>query len=139
LRRILKHDEDLRWIIIANPKFKVEFQSNFIREDDIRQLLEKYLTGKIGYNDEIKDEGLKVGEYLPPIKMLDLNTGKEVSITDESDESPNLWIIFTSKCISCVFRSHLSMYSIIEKQIQSLNIQPGLIFSAYFDKEEIIR
>ena len=30
------------------------------------------------------------------------------------------------------------MYSLIEKQMQSLNLQPGLVFSTYFDKEEII-
>ncbi|MEW6457204.1 MAG: hypothetical protein AB1410_10895 [Acidobacteriota bacterium] len=139
LKELSKLRESQRWILIIDPNLKVEFISDFIKDEDIRQLLEKYILGKISYIDVIKEEKLKVGDSFPPIEVINLESGEKKVITKDFTSSPHLWIIFTSNCISCALESHLLMWSLIEKNLEKKsNLSMGLIFSPYFNKEEII-
>lgn len=50
-----------------------------------------------------------------------------------------MWIIFTSKCVSCALNSHLLTYSLIEDNLEKTsNLPVGLIFSPYFYRKDIV-
>jgi hypothetical protein len=124
-------------VLLINPGQKVEFISNFVKEDDIRQLLEKNLIGKIGYNSDFKKEKLEIGSPFPDIKIREV--GKYKILEGNFIPAPHFWIIFTSSCVSCALEYHLFLYSLIEKDLKrNLNTSVGLIFSPYFNEDEII-
>ena len=138
---IKKLPEPLRYptIFLIGPDLKVEFVSNFIKEDDVRQILEKYLLGGINYTGALKEGRAEVGDLFPPIKVIDLISGEETVINEEPCMSSHVWIIFTSRCISCSLKSYLLSYSLMEDDLRKkTDLSIGLIFSSYFNKKDVV-
>jgi hypothetical protein len=126
-------------IFLIAPSLKIEFVSNFIKEDDVRQILEKCILGRIGYSDSIKEGKLAIGDIFPPITVIDLVSGEEKVIKNDPGLFSHVWIIFTSKCISCSLKSYLLSYSIMEDELkEKSNLSIGLIFSQYFNKKDVV-
>lgn len=138
LRKNFKLGDYSRHILLIDPELKVKFSSNFVKEDDIRQILEKHLIGKITYINELQKKELKVGKLFPHIEVIDLNSKAKKIISKDFSQARYLWIIFTSSCISCILDNSLSMFSLMENDLRRKFLNIGLIFSPYFNEEEII-
>ncbi|UCH96953.1 MAG: hypothetical protein JSV88_08915 [Candidatus Aminicenantes bacterium] len=132
---LLQGTTQQRAVCFIDTSGNVVFEANFVRENDVRLLLEKYLIGNIDY-DRRKDFALKPGDSFNPIAVINIKTGEEIII--DKDMCPHLWFIFTSNCVSCALKSNLMTYSIIENSLlQKFNLTAGLLFSPYFSMKDI--
>ncbi len=124
-----------RAVMLIGPSREITFVSDFIQENDVRQVLEKFLLGDIAFN-KVNSEKPGIGDSFPSIEVVDLENGEELVINKSF--SPHLWFVFTSNCISCVLKSHLLTFSILEDSLlEKINLQKGLIFSSHFNMNEI--
>lgn len=128
-----------RALIIINPEMKLESIYYFFKEEDVRQLFEKYLTGTISYSNDIKIDKLAVGNSFPEVNIIKLGLTMDRSETNTSKHSPQLWFLFSSKCVTCALKNYLLQYKLIENKLSGkLQVPKGLIFSQYFQEDEIL-
>jgi hypothetical protein len=141
LERLFKPPWEQRAVRLIDSSGKISFAADFIRENDVRQILEKHLRGNIDYQSI--DNGsarLKTGDFFLSFNAIDIKSGAETVVDKEL--SPRLWFIFTARCVSCALKSSLSSYSSMEAGaglLSKLNIPVGLIFSPYFNPDDINR
>ncbi|MCP5047060.1 MAG: hypothetical protein GY940_07795 [bacterium] len=135
LRRLFKSAHKHRAVGLIEPSGKLVFVSDFIRENDVRQILEKHLKGRIDYSRKGKNK-LKVGDLFTSIEVIDLKSGEDGIIDKES--SPRLWLIFTSNCVACALKSILESYSGLQGNLLTkLKVTKGLIFSHFFNMDDL--
>jgi len=134
-RRLLQGSSQRRAVCFIDSSSNIVFEANFIQENDVRLILEKHLSGKIVYDGE-ETPGLKKNDFFIPIRAIDVKTN-DVTVID-SKLCPHLWIIFTSRCVSCALKSNLMTYSVLEDSLfRKLRVPVGLVFSPYFSMEEV--
>lgn len=127
-----------RALIIIEPGLKFDAVYHFFKEEDVRQLFEKYLTGSITYSSDVKLAKLAAGDPFPPVIIARLAAQQKDSLADTSKLAPRLWFIFGSKCVSCALNNYLLQFKLVEKRAaEQIKIPGSLLFSRYFREEEI--
>ena len=121
-------------IFLINPQRKIQFTTTKAEPDDLRQLVEKYLVGSIGYSPPGGVPPLKAGQKLPPVLLEDLLGHRQVRLEGLKDR---VIVIFTARCPSCNLETYLTNYSYLEKQLPKTAQTPLLIFSSKFSGKEI--
>lgn len=139
LQRFIDTGDSDRALIIISREMIVESIYYFFAEEDIRQLLEKYLTGTITYSSDIKIKKMELGETFPEVSITQLNQVEGKTVTNSSQKAPHLWFMFSSKCVTCALKNYLLQYKLLEKKLhEKIEIPAGLLFSHFFQKEQII-
>jgi len=124
-----------RCICVIDPSGNVSFTAGFLKENDIRLLLEKSFREKKGVSEKIENT-LKPGDLFGPFHATNIATFQQVEVDEKI--SPRTWIIFTSNCVSCALKSNLVSYKEIEPTLWGkLQIPVALLFSPYFRLEEV--
>lgn len=139
LQRFIDIGDSDRALIMINREMILESIYYFFTEDDIRQLLEKYLTGTITYSSDIKIKKMEVGETFPEVSITQLNQMEGKTVTNSTQKAPHLWFMFSSKCVTCALKNYLLQYKLLEKKLhEKVKIPAGLLFSHFFQEEQII-
>ncbi|MCK4762767.1 MAG: hypothetical protein KAW12_11285 [Candidatus Aminicenantes bacterium] len=140
LRKFFDPYANERALIVINPGLKLEAVYFFFKEDDVRQLFEKYYFDKITYRGEIEKEKLSTGDLFPGFSIIKLAPGRESYLTNQVELAPRLWFIFRSNCVSCVLNKYLRRYKSLEDKLPGkTGIARALIFSPYFLEDEILK
>jgi hypothetical protein len=138
LRQFFDTEDNDRAFVIINRDMILESTYYYFAENDIRQLLEKYLIGTITYSSEIKIDKMEVGETFPGITITQLNGKQENQVANTSEKAPHLWFMFSSQCVTCALKNYLLQYKLLEDTIPAkIKIPVALLFSHYFRKEQI--
>jgi hypothetical protein len=141
-RRVLQKFFDTaardRALVIIEPGLKFDAVYHFFKEEDVRQLFEKYLTGSITYSSDVEIAKSAAGDPFPQVIITRLASHEKDSFADTSRLAPQLWFIFGSKCVSCALNNYLVQFKSIEKKAaEKIKIPCSLLFSRYFREEEI--
>lgn len=138
LRKFIDYEENEQALIIINPEMKLESIYYFFKEDDIRQLFEKHMTGTITYGSDKKMDKLQVGDTFPGVSIRHIGGSVKTPITNTSELAPQLWFMFSSKCVACALNNYLMQYKLLEDKLSGkLKISKCLIFSHFFQKRQI--
>jgi len=120
--------------LFVDPHKKARFSTvDFFDPEDLRQLTEKFLMGKVSYPESTIEIRLREGERLPELRLLKLDDLELVSLTDV--QSPPFLIIFTATCPTCRLSEYLGEYVSIEHQ---WGVRPLVIFSQNFSRDDIL-
>jgi len=139
LKAFFDLDQTEQCLLIINPGLVLDAVFYFFREEDVRQLCEKYLLGDIAYQEQDSTGKLKVGDSFPVIDLEDLTPGTSMPVTQTSGLSPHLWFVFNSNCVTCVLHNQLVKFKELEDEIGKTPVVPlGLMFSSYFFKSEVL-
>lgn len=139
LKAFFDLDQTEQCLFIINPDLVLNTVFYFFREEDVRQLCEKYLLGDIAYQEQDSTGKLKVGDSFPVIDLEDLSPGTSMPVTQTSGLTPHLWFVFNSNCVTCVLHNQLVKFKELEDEIGKIPVVPlGLMFSSYFFKSEVL-
>lgn len=134
--RVNPHHEHPGFVIYDN-QYKAKFVSfNMPAEDLIRQLVEKYVLGKIDYS--YRDTPLSfftVGNPLPELRLTPLRGGnRDVVKLDGEIANDRIVVFFPPKCSACTLAQSVGVIQALQDQIKkSRNLkrkQLLLIFSS---------
>ncbi len=138
LRKFIDPEDNEKALIIIDPDMKLESIYYFFKEDDIRQLFEKYMMGDITYGSDKKMDKLQVGDSFPVVSITHIGGSVKTPITNTSEPAPQLWFMFSSKCVACALNNYLLQYKLLESKLsEKLKISKFLIFSHFFQKGQI--
>lgn len=110
----------LRWthheygLLLVDPQGKIEFSlTRLLTKSDLRQLVEKYLLGGIRYGDEEPRVKVKPGQRLPPYRLMDVRSGKNLTLRD-LDLAEGTIVFFTASCSLCNVSRYFDQLRAIE-------------------------
>lgn len=96
--------DQLRWqyhdygLVLIDPQGGIEFVvPRLLTKSDLRQLVEKYLLGRIRYQSEQLSIRLKPGDVLPSYRLMDVRSGRNLTLR-ELDLTDGIIVFFTASC-----------------------------------------
>lgn len=127
------YDHRRRYFLIS-PDLTIHFYSEFMKPRDLTLLLEKHFRTRT-----VDDQNLPLvpGDRFPDVHLIPVGLHQR----DLDRSSGNIWIIFTSTCISCALQTHL--HELAERQgtlstlADAIGRKCGVIFSPSFDLRDV--
>lgn len=129
IRRRFGFSNDSTFHVLINPEKRIKFASQMMEPEDLRQLLEKNVRGRISYRDFRQTEKLMVGAKLSPFEVRTLATDTVSSLALPRSRTV---IFFTAACPECSLEGYMKSYREFELRIPSHGEQPLLVFSSRF-------
>jgi hypothetical protein len=130
----LKTKEHPNWVFLVNPGGRVVFSAPVLLEDDLRQLLEQNLLGKVSYEPARHATSLTRGSPLPSVELTDMRTG---SVLDLKSLKNRDLVFVTARCTICQLVPALKIYQRLESEAPLRN--GVMIFSRRFHPGEVLR
>jgi len=120
--------------LFVDPYNTVRFSTvDFFDPEDLRQLTEKFLLGKVSHSSSAAEVRLREGEHLPDIKLVRINDWKLLQLGEI--QSSRILIIFTAACPICHLDGYLDEYASIQHRWR---VRPLAVFSQNFSRDEIL-
>jgi hypothetical protein len=133
-KRLELGDSGFRLFLI-DQNSHITFATDYANPDDLRQLSEKALTGRIKYSSVDQTTGLRTGDRFAGFGAVDMRTGEKTVFTSATKSSV---ICFTSHCPECDLEEEIGRYALHESQ--SLGRSPStLLFSSRFSRTNLAK
>lgn len=132
LGRLLRVQESYEHTFLINPNGEVVFSLDGAPQEDlIRQIVEKYVAGKIDYEVIQANQVYKVGQPLSALRVAPLSGGSDFDLEARNIEL----ILISARCTSCQLNSYVKWYH----QMADLAPDPSryVIFSNRYPQDEI--
>lgn len=125
---------------VADPNGIIRFATTapHIEEEDLRQLVEKFLLGTVTYPDSTMGQNLRVGDSFPSLLMEEIGSGKLVSLDEQAKRAYHLYVIFTADCPQCSLSSYLHSLESLRRLSESRGQQVMAIFSSRFSPDQLL-
>jgi len=124
-------------IILLDDSNTIRFITSFFTQNDIRQLVEKFIEGRISYPPLNKLEYLKEGDVYPTFRVKNLKNGNLGYFPRNNN---TLAIVLTGRCPDCILEKFRTFIPLIEKLLPYSNEEDKeivLIFSSKFLEKDI--
>lgn len=112
----------------------IRFAATEVQPDDLRQLAEKFLLGRVSYSSPQRAP-LSVGETLPSVWIEDVRRSVKTDLRDAAAGRP--LIVFTARCPTCSLDAYMAAYSALEGGLSDGAPLPVLLFSSTFATGEV--
>lgn len=134
LKFLLRVPDDYRHTYLLTSVGEVVFSmTGAPQEDVIRQIVEKYVAGRIDYN-ESKADLYRVGDELPGIRVIQVTGGP-------TQELPlhGLEVVFISaRCTACQLHGYIQRYRELATSNRAFSKTRILVFSKRFPQRELV-
>ena len=134
LKFLLRVPDHYRHTYLMTSAGEILFSMNGApQEDVIRQIVEKYVAGRINYNQS-KAELYRVGDELPAIRVIQVTGGptRELALHDLEV------VLISARCTACQLHGYIQRY----RELQTSNGAPSktriLVFSKRFPQRELV-
>jgi hypothetical protein len=134
LGMLLRVQESYEHTFMINPSGEVVFSvEGAPQEDMIRQIVEKYVVGKIDYGHTHAAQVYRVGEQLPTLRIAPLVGGQDFDLEARDAEL----VLISARCTSCQLHAYLEKY---RQMADSKDAGPSryIVFSKRFLSSELI-
>jgi len=129
-----KHDS---WVLVVDPEGTIKFSSDFVRPNDMRMLLERYVVGRITYDTSTATTKLRPGDSIPDVATVpigrDASQGEHLTVNHFTGPV----IVFSARCSACSLASALEAYAAWEATAIPTSSRPTLLFSTKFTRREL--
>ena len=121
-------------LLFVDKASRIVFSTDYAEPNDLRQLSEKALTGKIRYPSLDESVELRTGDRFAGFRAVDLRTNEETSFT------PTLRsvVCFTSHCPECDLEEAIGKYALHQTQFLTEG-SSILLFSSRFSRTELVK
>lgn len=134
LRMLLRVQEPYEHTFLINSAGEVVFSlEGAPQEDMIRQIVEKYVVGKIDYGHAHAHQAYKVGEQLPTLHIAPLAGGPDFNLDARDAEL----VLISARCTSCQLNAYLERYRGLADS-DSTGVSRYIVFSQRFLNNELI-
>jgi hypothetical protein len=120
-------------LYLVDANARIRFGADYAEPDDLRQLTEKILRGRVTYYDLDRSRALRVGERMPDVSTVNVRTDG-----DELFQVSGPVICYTSRCPDCSLDGYVTAYAAYESRI-SPRPAPTLLFSSRFSRAQLKR
>jgi hypothetical protein len=134
LKEVLPSSRKSSLLVILDPMNRVKFISKFFLENDIKQLVEKFVHGKVSYAPMEASQVSLEGSTFPIIQVKDLRNG---NLEDFPPARNIVAVVFTGRCPTCVLSKFKTSYPTLEAFFSRRNIEMSYLFSSKFLESEI--
>lgn len=134
LKLLLRVPDHYEYTYLLKTTGEVVFSANGTpHEDGMRQIVEKYVTGKIDYSRDLAKRLYQVGERLPGISVSHVTGGPAQALVVRNAEV----VLISARCSACQLRGYAQRYR--ELATLSGTHKPRfLIFSQRFPQRELV-
>jgi hypothetical protein len=140
LRKTLGVEDQDFHLFIVDTYGKVVFSSDLAEPQDIRQLNEKFLTGKVTYpSTSHPDVSHLVGEQFSAFPVVRLSDGAHVEMYSDGGDAPKRLLVLTARCPDCSLDGLLEASSLL-KASSALSVSGSplsILFSSRFAQWQI--
>lgn len=135
LRFLLRVPSHYEYTYLVRTTGEVVFSANGTpHEDGMRQIVEKYVAGKIDYSLDLAKRLYQVGERLPGISVSHVTGGPAQALVVRNAEV----VLISARCSACQLRGYAQRYR--ELATLSGTHKPRfLIFSQRFPQRELVK
>jgi len=126
-------------IILLDSSNTIRFIASFFTQNDIRQLIEKFIEGRISYPPFNKLEYLKEGDIYPTFRVKNLKNGNLGYFPRNNN---TLAIVLTGRCPDCILEKFKTFIPLIEEILPYSNEENKeivLIFSSKYLEKDILK
>jgi hypothetical protein len=122
-------------LFVVDKASQITFSTDYAEPNDLRQLSEKALTGKIQYPSLDESAELRTGDRFAGFRAVDLRTNQEITFTPNLKSSV---VCFTSHCPECDLEEAIRKYALHQAQFRT---EPSsiLLFSSRFSRTELVK
>jgi peroxiredoxin len=133
LRFLLRVPDHYRHTYLMTSEGEIVFSIRGApQEDTMRQIVEKYVSGKIDY-DERTAEVYRVGDKLPAISVIQVSGGPTRELALKGME-----VVFVSaRCTSCQLNGYVERYRELATANRASSKKRILVFSKRFPQQEL--
>lgn len=121
-------------LLLVDGTSHIKFATDYATPDDLRQLNEKALTGRVEYPVNLP-RLLQKGDRFSGFLVVDMRSNSEVAFTAETATSV---ICFTSHCPACDLEEEIRNYAFSEIH-RSQHTSTKLLFSNRFSRVDLLR
>ena len=134
LRLLLRAPDYYEHTFLLTSEGKVVFSlAGAPSEDLTRQIVEKYVVGKIDYSHDSAQQHYRIGETLPNIRVASVASGPVQDLAPRDAEV----VLISARCTSCQLHAYMQRYR--ELAGASTHSKPRfLVFSGRFSQQELL-
>lgn len=127
-------------VFVADPGGVIQFVATVphIQEEDLRQLVEKFVLGKVTYMDDPGGQEIVEGKPFPQLMLEDLRSGETLSLNEQVMQVYNTYAVFTADCPACSLGSYLGSFQFLMKSLEAKGQRAMAIFSSRFSREQLL-
>lgn len=126
--------------LVVDPSGIIRFAATapHVEEEDIRQLVEKFLVGKVSYAESISNRSIRVGDSFPSLLLQEIGSGELISLNEGTKGAYNPYVIFTADCAACSLGPYMHSFQLLHKLIEAKGLRAMAIFSSRFSRDELL-
>jgi hypothetical protein len=122
-------------LLLVDRSSNVTFAADYANPEDLRQLNDKTLSGRIQYPTIDNSTTLRVGTRFTGFSVVDVRTGEHTSFDSPAGATV---VCFTSHCPECDLESEIGRYA--AKQMDAFDQRTvTLLFSGRFSRADLAR
>jgi peroxiredoxin len=134
LKFILRVPDHYRHTYLMTSAGEIVFSMNGApQEDVIRQIVEKYVAGRIDYNDRNGDL-YRVGDELPAIRVIQVTGGPTRELPLHGMEV----VFISARCTACQLHGYIQRYRQLTTSNSAFSKTRILVFSKRFPQRELV-
>lgn len=125
---------DRLWLLASDDRLDVQLAVESLQDDELRQVLEKAVLGKVGGAEAAQTVRLAVGDPFPAARVREVPGGE---LVDLARLDGRYFVFFTAECTGCSLSAQLEMLA--ELAATPIGSEVAAVFSSRFAHAEVAR